>query len=331
MLLALAAVDLSDPLAVQDLQRSDAALGDRVEDGVDDVPAAGPFQHLDGLVALLALPLAQVLVEEFVVDLGLLPELASCAHGHVDDATGPDVDETRVKLGRCVLLGRNVRRGTLDVVAELDVVLPGGLEALGAAEVSDLHAAVLRQQDVLRLEVSVRDAHVMHIVDGSHHLLEEAIGLGVLQLACGGDKRVKVTSGAILHHLVVVALRVLEEVVSIDDAVVLERGGDAELVSQTLAVLRVGLVQLPRELLHRVQHLLVVDLLVRDSHDPKRAPANDLLALPVLLEERLMLMVVIVFMVVTMCLPDGRYAEARLRIRGRTMGVHLLLPEIHGK
>eukprot|EP00968_Pinguiococcus_pyrenoidosus_P002264 scaffold122_cov236-Pinguiococcus_pyrenoidosus.AAC.15 len=102
-------------------------------------------------------------VQDLLVDgEGVLVEIRRVARQHLEDenAQGPPVHAEAVALTL-----NDLRRQVLRRAAERPRLV---LHHLGEAEVGDLEEALARQQQVLRLEVSVDDAVVVQVAEGQH-------------------------------------------------------------------------------------------------------------------------------------------------------------------
>ena len=210
------------------------------------------------------------------------------AHSHIDDARGPDIDGARIELAIHILLGGDIRRTATEAGRHMGLLLPRHAEALAVAEIRNLDAAPRRQQQILRLQIPMRDPHLVHVFHAPHHLLEVAIRLDHVQPARRQHQRVQIAPGAELHDLAVVALGILQQVERVDDVGVPQRRRDAEFRRQPLLVL-LGRFRRPApEFLHRVQLLALAVVrvgFVRDAHDAEGAPADDFLAFAVFLHQ----------------------------------------------
>ncbi|KAG7144828.1 hypothetical protein HYQ46_006434 [Verticillium longisporum] len=131
------------------------------------------------------------------------------------DADGPDVSLGRgvTRTGRIVLL-----RGHVTVAA--DSGLEGPLVFGGETKVTQLHGAGLGEEDVLRLDIAVIDAHLVDVRDSIHKFEHELTDVLCLEGAVTvANRLIQVTSGAELENQVRVRLR-LEGTEEIDNVVV---------------------------------------------------------------------------------------------------------------
>ena len=142
------------------------------------------MQRLNGAVAFfIAAALEITSIELVVVLLGDSPEMAAGPHRHVDDAAGPDVDGAGIEFLVGVFFRGDVGGGAAQARDHVGISLPGHAEALAVTKVGNLERTASGQEEVLGLQVSVGDTHLVEVLDTTHHLLEEAVGLLDLQLA----------------------------------------------------------------------------------------------------------------------------------------------------
>src|SRR5688572_2534327 len=147
---------------------------------------------------------------------------------------------------------------------------------MAVAKVADLNHAVRCEQQVLRFEVEVRHAHVVHVLNPAHHLLEEAVSLLNLQFACRTDERVQVATIAELHHTAVGTFLAWEEIDCADYVRVTQGTRDTKLGNQPLAMAHFRFFAPPAELLDRIQLLArpILHLLVRNTNGAERTVAR---------------------------------------------------------
>lgn len=183
------------------------------------------------LVQELAEPNVLVIVVVFAGD-GHPPHQATGLHGHVNDSATPDVDLARVIFLLNKLFRRNIRFRASKTFGKVHLVFfPHGLETVGRAKVGDLQTAVAVQQQVLWLEVTMRNAHAVQIIDATHELLKKAVGFHGLQAVRGLENEVEeVAPVAVLHDLAVDRRGLVErqEVERAHDVRMGQRGRDAE-------------------------------------------------------------------------------------------------------
>ena len=70
------------------------------------------------------------------------------------------------------------------------VILPCHAEALPIAKIGNFQTSICREQQVFWLQITVRNTHLVHVLDAAHHLLEEAVGLDDFQFTGGQHKRI---------------------------------------------------------------------------------------------------------------------------------------------
>src|SRR5271154_4276483 len=157
-------------------------------------------------------------------------------HGHVYHSARPDVDGARIKLASMVLFGRDIGSTATQSSSHVCFLLPSHAETLSVAEVCDLESAMGGQKKVFRFEIAVSNAHLVHVLDASHELLEIAVRFGNSQCSSSQYECVQVAASTIFHDFTIVAFVVLDKVESVDDIGVAQRRRDAELRRQALLV-----------------------------------------------------------------------------------------------
>jgi len=174
---------LFNPFREQNLVGCETAHGIGVEDRIDHVTALTPTQDLDGPVPGFFPTVFEILVKEFIfTSLCDSPEVSACSHGHVNDTASPDIDCSRIELLVDVLLRSDVRSRAAKSSGHVGLLLPSHAEAFTVTEIGDLDGAMLGEKEILRLQVSVRNAHLMHLFDSAHELLKETVGFGDIEL-----------------------------------------------------------------------------------------------------------------------------------------------------
>mmetsp|Transcript_88878 Transcript_88878/g.251984 ORF Transcript_88878/g.251984 Transcript_88878/m.251984 type:complete len:349 (-) Transcript_88878:26-1072(-) len=137
-------------------------------------------------------------------------------HDVHDDPAAPQVARVVVPAAehlRSDVVGRAGLRCKLDVWRD----------HAGEAEVDDLQdvridTLLLRlEEEVLRLQVAVADPVLVHVVDGTNHLLHDDRDLGLLEVALRDDVIEELAAAAKLHDQVYV-LGVHESLVELDNA-----------------------------------------------------------------------------------------------------------------
>lgn len=98
------------------------------------------------------------------------------AHRHVNNTAGPDVNSSRIELFFGVFLRRDVWRTAAQTHSHVRFGLPCHSETFAVSEIGNLQRAVRGQEQVLWLQVAVRYAHLMDVLDTAHELQEIAIG-----------------------------------------------------------------------------------------------------------------------------------------------------------
>lgn len=156
----------------------------------------------------------------------------------------------------------------------------------GRTIITDLQVAVSVEEEVLWLEIAMRDALRVEILDTHEKLLEATLALTRTHLTLF-NRSVEVSTGAVLHDFAPVMCFVLYEIHRLDNINVVERRGDAKLGSQFLDILFLCLV-LPTlaEFLDSIEFLFTPIPLVSETDDTSRTLTNrNLLANPVLLQQ----------------------------------------------
>ncbi len=101
----------------------------------------------------------------------------------------PNVDLAGIVVQIVILFRGNVRRRSNDAMA---LSGPNGLmlsakrrKHVGSAEINQLDVMIFVNQNVLRLQVSMRDSHFMQVRDAAHNLFEVTIDFGKEHLVLG--------------------------------------------------------------------------------------------------------------------------------------------------
>ena len=136
-----------------------------------------------------------------------------------------------------------------------------------AAEIDNLHDAVLADNDVVKLEVPMSEAHAVEVCDTIKDLQKAARNFFPLHLATHDNcKQIK---RRILHHLIPAAL-FLQNVKRLDDVAMMQRRPDAKLGRHFFAILFLGLVAMPgTELFDSKDRVVIASL-----HEPHRATGS---------------------------------------------------------
>lgn len=116
------------------------------------------------------------------------------------------------------LLRRNVRLTPAQSLAQMRRLLPAHPKHIAHSKIRNLDMALRVNQEVLGLDIAVRDAHAMEVRDASEDLLEVRVDLGGAEVAFF-DGGVEVPTRTVLHDLAPVLLLVLDEVDRLDDVV----------------------------------------------------------------------------------------------------------------
>ncbi len=171
------------------------------------------------------------------------------------------------------LLGRHVRRRPHDGARGR---LANVVELLGQTEVGDFGRAVLRQQDVGRLQVAVNDAFVVRCLHGAGQRLQQACGLPCRQRGAV-ELPVQAAAGTELQGEEGPAV-VLADLVDLDDVRVLEAGDGLGLGAETCQLRLAGVAAGQDHLEGDDAAQLDVPRLVDDTHATLAELAEDLVA-----------------------------------------------------
>ena len=205
------------------------------------------LQGLDGGIACFHSTVLYVLKVQFVVFPGDIPQVAVDFHEHVNYTTGPDVYRAPIELRRGILFRGYVGPRAPNAGKHTGLVIFGRAHSPAAAKVADLQAASGCEEQVVGLQVAVRDADAVEVLDAARQLLEEAVGLGAVQRARGFEERGESAELAVLHHREK-GLLVLQQVQRSDYVCVSEILGQGELGQDSSAIPRMALVALSMEL-----------------------------------------------------------------------------------
>ena len=143
-----------------------------------------------------------------VADLVRLERHVAVQHRVEADASAPDVDREALVAHVLHDLRCDVRRRA--TLLEQQLV---DLDLLADAEVAYLDVAVAVQQDVVELDVTVRDAILVQVGDALHDLPEDELGVLLTELTALAHVVQEVSAGAELHddHVVLVSLERLQD------------------------------------------------------------------------------------------------------------------------
>lgn len=286
--LDLAALNVLDPTIVDDLVNADAAVRIRVEHlqqnpsqgwGIDaDVEslAVGVVRVGDGgvffsLVLLVPLvPASHQLVVVEVASLGSRPNGTAKGHVNHDNGRAPHVKGSRVvrplleeHLGRDIgLAAAQARAAEADLAHVLTTLAAGfakarvgAAEDLGNAKVGNLELAVLCDEQVLELDVTMGNAIGVQVVDALDELLEEAqaiLKLGLAFQVALLHKAEQVALGAVFHDVVPPSV-ISAEANRLDNVWMMQALADAELRLDLLVIILLALpARLASELLDGV-------------------------------------------------------------------------------
>lgn len=247
------------------------------------------MESFDRTIAIFIPPTFQIsLIELILVFPGESPEMSTSPHSHVDDTAGPDIDGAGIKFTASVLFGSDVRSTTTQTSGHVGFLFPGHAEAFAIAEIGDLEGTVCGEEEVLGFEISMGNAHLVHVFDAAHELLEVTVGFEDVEMASSQDEGVQIAAGTVLHHLAVVTFGILQQIEGVDDVGVAQGGRDAEFRGQALLILFGRLLGSFSKFLDGIEQfgpgVLRIGF-VRDPDDAEGAAANNLLAFAVFLDQ----------------------------------------------
>lgn len=261
-------MNLLHPLRRQDLACRKPTYRTRIKRGIDHIPTrklqsrqhsafpthptttqTHPAQPLNRRKPFLCLSLLHIPLKlAILLPPRHTPQIPPRPHRHVHRPTRTHIHSPRVKLLPLVHLRRHVRLRPTHSFAPPRLHLPRGAETLRVPEISNLHPTRSCEKDVLRLDVPVRNAHLVHVLHAADYLREKTVGFALGQLACAKNQGVQVPTGHVLHDLAVDAFGVLEQVEGRDEVGVVEGVGDAELGGDAFEVFFGGFVVAAGEL-----------------------------------------------------------------------------------
>lgn len=178
---------------------------------------------------------------------------SSTEHCVEDNSSAPDVC-----LEACVALLTKNLGGNVGGGAALLVHDVAGFDQLAHSEVCNFDVSLAIEEDVIELDVSVKNPLAMNVAQAFNDLSEDDLGADLVQLLSLSDVVEQVATGAELHAEQHVALG-LEGLVQLDDALVSQSEEDAYFVHDFGFLLLVGHVllvdalegnELPAELVH---------------------------------------------------------------------------------
>jgi hypothetical protein len=155
-----------------------------------------------------------------------------------DDAEAVEV-AAGIGVAALGLLGREIGRRAHHGAGLSEVLLRGGVHGASDAEVSDLHRAGRRHEDVGRLHVAVHDAVAVGEPEGGRHIGRDVDGALRVERAVGAQDVGEGAAVHVLHHHVVRAA-LTTEVVDAHDVRMREVGGGGGLAAEALDEVRVG-------------------------------------------------------------------------------------------
>mmetsp|Transcript_22174 Transcript_22174/g.48489 ORF Transcript_22174/g.48489 Transcript_22174/m.48489 type:complete len:219 (+) Transcript_22174:857-1513(+) len=159
-------------------------------------------------------------------------------HDVHDDADAPEVAELVVLAGQD--LGRHVVRGT-----RLSGEHFTCFKLAGQTEVDDFQKILLNgslghEQEILRLEISVANMVLVHVVDGPDNLLHQYGGLDLGEVSGLDNSVEEFSSSSEFHHEVDVSV-VLKRLEELDDVRVIHHLHDRDLLLEAVDVLHLCL------------------------------------------------------------------------------------------
>lgn len=122
----------------------------------------------------------EIVSKAFICLIRDLPRIPPRPYGHINNTDRPDIDGSRIKLFIVVLFRGTIWPGPTTLPRQMSVSFPCEVKAFRATEIGDFQTATTTQDKILRLHITVGDAHFMHVADTPDQFLEEAIFLGRL-------------------------------------------------------------------------------------------------------------------------------------------------------
>lgn len=100
-------------------------------------------------------------------------------------------------------------------------LFPAHPKHVADAKVGDLHMTMSVQQEVLRFDVAMRNAHRMEVSDAVDDLLEATFDF-CLTHPTAFDGRIQVAAGTVFHHFAPMPIFILHQIHRLDDVDVMK-------------------------------------------------------------------------------------------------------------
>lgn len=265
-------LDALDPIVLHNFFNQNPLFGPGFQHASEQRSALARRQVVDGwrargLGGVLGLGGRDVRREQVVGQLSDPPGKFLEVKAVIDDAASPNVHETSVIRFVIELLGSDVRLASAKSGGHVHASFPRKSVNGRGAVVTNLQLSFGVEEEVLRLDVTMRYTLAMQVLHSQQNLLERALDFAGTH-ATALDGGVEISARAVFHDFAPCLMLVLNEVDCFDDVGVVERGADAELGSQLLDVLLLRLVLAAlAEFLDCVEFLFLPIPLVGETDD----------------------------------------------------------------
>jgi len=190
-----------EEIVLQEQRRLPHLLHRDSHDWIDDEDPADEVLSL-GTQVLRHLVLCPPGLRQHQISVWFIERKPAIQHGEEDDAHTPDIDR-----GAFVgLIIENLGGGIVRTAACSRQLMVWRLVQCGHAEVSNFDLSILREKDILGLEIAVANIEVMTVLQRAHYLAEKINRHGFLKEAMIVDKREQVPFVDEFSHDVAVAM-----------------------------------------------------------------------------------------------------------------------------